>query len=189
MHVCCIHGRARSPGGSLRRPEHAPRKRDGRCGSDGLPPSNSTRMRNITLRFGTGQPVTIPVSNGNTSPRNGASLRQVMVRACSLQASWGVQRRAGVDLPRTTMLRTSGRPAALLRLASLTMTTGLSAQHEASGCRYHHTHRPRHARALTLAVRAPVALRHHDCTISADAASDGCPNDGQNSRRLTPTGC
>jgi len=109
-----------------RRPEHAPKKRDRRRGSDGLLASNATRILDIAIRFGTGQ----AVSNGNTSPHNGATLRQLMVRACSLQASGGAQRRAGAGLPRTLMVRTSGHPAALLRLASLTMRACLSAPHE-----------------------------------------------------------
>jgi hypothetical protein len=168
-----------------RRPEHAPKKCDRHCGSDGLLSSNATRILDIAIRFGTGQAVTLPVSSGNTSPHNGATLRQLMVRACSLQASGGVQRRAGAGLPRTTMVRTSGHPATLLRLASLTMTTCLSAPHENAGGRYHHAPRPRHVRALTLAVRAPVALRQRDRATSVDAASARSTNNGQNSRRLS----
>ena len=168
-----------------RRPEHAPKKCDRHCGSDGLLSSNATRILDIAIRFGTGQAVTLPVSSGNTSPHNGATLRQLMVRACSLQASGGVQRRAGAGLPRTTMVRTSGHPATLLRLASLTMTTCLSAPHENAGGRYHHAPRPRHVRALTLAVRAPVALRQRDRATSVDAAFARSTNNGQNSRRLS----
>jgi hypothetical protein len=167
-----------------RRPEHAPKKRDRPGGSDGLLSSNATRVFDIATHFGTRQAVTLPVSNGNTSPHNGATLRQLMVRACSLQASGAVQRRAGAGLPRTRMVRTSGHPAALLRLAPLTMTTCLSAPHENAGVRYHHAHRPRHARALTLAVRAPVALRQRDRATSVDAASARSTDNGQNSRHL-----